>query len=594
LTIEIVAVLLLTLAAAFMFVTEVFRVDVVAIVVLVALALFGLVSPEQALSGFSNPATATVAAMFILSEALRVTGVVDGLAAVLGATVGRWLPLLYLALLAAAAAVSAFINNTAAVAVFIPLILGLCRRRGASPSRFFMPLSFAAQMGGVCTLIGTSTNILVSDIASRSGLRPFAMFEFTELGLWFCVVGVGYLIVVAPLLLGRGAAPERPRLDARFPMRHYLSELEVPGESEAAGRTIEALGFGEDGEIEILEIVRGGEKRWLPAPDERLAAGDVLLVRGAMDDLLKARKRTGLGFRRELDLSDAKMQKGEALLVEAVVPPGSPLVGRTLVGEQFRRRHRCQALAIRHHDRLERTRVGHVRLSVGDVLLLQGRREDVEALRVGHELLLADEVDPRPRSWLRGVAAVAVLAAVVALAALGVAPIVLTAMAGCVVLVAGRILTVEQAYSAVDTKVIFLLAGVIPLGIALEQSGAAALLSNGMVWLLGGLGPWVLVGAFYLVTTILTEFMSNNAAAALLAPLAIATASQIGVDARPFLVAVTFAASTSFMTPVGYQTNAMVMGPGGYRFVDFTRVGGPLNAIFWILGVFLIPRFFPF
>lgn len=591
---EILAVVLLAVAAAILFATEAVRVDVVAMLVLLALALSGLVTPEQALSGFSNPATATVAAMFILSGALKHTGVIDGLAAALGAGVRRHHGLLYPFLLILVASISAFINNTAAVAVFIPLVLGLSRNHGLRPARLLMPLSFAAQVGGVCTLIGTSTNILVSNIAAQSGEPPFGMFEFSRLGLFFVFAAFIYLFVAAPLLLRDKEDAPVPPLAEQYQLRQYLAEMEVEDDSPLAGKSLAEADLEKRMDIEVLEILREGRPLWLPDPEETLAPGDILLVRGPIRELLKTRKHPGLRMRRDLEAGDADIEGEDVLLMEAVVPPGSRLHGRTLEEYQFRRRHRSQALAIRHHDRLERRKVGKVRLDVGDVLLLQGHRPDLEALREGDVLILTEEVAPHETTWGRALFTVGVIAGVVAAAAMGLAPILVTAMAGCAILILTRIVSVEQAYAAIDWKVIFLLAGVIPLGTALQQTGAADLLATGITRILGAHGPWMVLSAFYVLSTLLTQVMSNNATAALLAPLAFAAATGMGVSPRPFLVAITFAASTSFMTPVGYQTNAMVMGPGRYKVSDFARVGTPLNIIFWGLATYLIPRFFPF
>lgn len=590
---EIFCVILLVLSAAILFATEALRVDVVAIVIMVALALSGLVTPEQALSGFANPATATVAAMFVLSASLRHTGVIAGATSILEA-VGRHQFFLYSGMLAITAALSAFINNTAAVAVLIPIILELSRRRGGRPGLYMMPLSFAAQVGGICTVIGTSTNILVSDIAARSGLSPFSMFEFSPIGIWFVLAAVLYLLIVPPLALrSRGASPQQPLPD-RYDMPHYLAELEIVEGSRFAGRNLSESGLQELLDLQVLEVIRSEGPLLLPEPDETLRAGDVVLVRGPVKELLKTRSVEGLRLRRDQLVAEEALQRGAIRLIEALVPPGSPLVGRTLEEMKFHRRHQCLALAIRHHDHLEQGKIGRIPLAVGDVLLLQGLRKDLDALSKGSEVITLDEVEPPPRSYSRAVAAVGVIAAVVTVAALGIAPILVCAMAGCALLVVGKILTVDQAYESIDWKVIFLLAGVIPLGVALEQTGAAALLAKGVVETFGAMGPWAILCALYLATALMTEFMSNNATAALLAPLAIASAQMVDVDPRPFLVAITFAASTAFMTPVGYQTNAMVMGPGGYRFWDYARVGAPLNLLFWIMATLLIPRFFPF
>jgi len=591
---ETLAVLLLVVAAIILFATEAFRVDVVAVLILVALALSGLIAPEEALSGFSNPATATVAAMFILSAGLRHTGLVDWFAEGVDAVLGRSSWLVALGLMLAAALVSAFINNTAAVAILIPIVLGLCRRHGWSPSRFLMPLSFMAQVGGVCTLVGTSTNILVSDIARRGGMRPFGMFEFSALGL--CLVAVGYLYLAAapPILLRRvGDAAPQP-LSKRYELGRYLTEIEVLPRSSLVGQRLADTQIGERLGIEVLEVVRKGKPVWIPAPEQFLEAGDILIARAPLPSLLDAQREVGLRFKRDIEVTESRLQGQGVALLEALVPPGSRLVGKTLQEAQFRRRYRCQAIAIRHHDRLEAGKIGKVPLAVGDVLLLQGFRRDLEALAAGLEVVIMEEIATAKVPTLKKVLALAAIAGAVGFAAWGFAPILVTAMAAAAILVIGRVLTIEQAYQAIDWKVIFLIAGVIPLGIALESTGTAARMASAVIDVIGPHGPWAVLSALFLLTTLLTNVMSNSATAVLVAPLAIAAANGLGVDARPFLVAVTVAASTAFMTPVGYQTNAMVQEPGGYRFNDFIVVGTPLNLAFWIAGTLLIPRFFPF
>ncbi|HXI01889.1 MAG TPA: SLC13 family permease, partial [Candidatus Saccharimonadales bacterium] len=337
---EILAIVLLVVSAAILFATEAVRVDVVAMLVLLALALSRLITPDEALSGFSNPATATVAAMFILSAGLKHTGVIDGLAAVLGAVVGKRHALLYPLLILLVAAVSAFINNTAAVAVFIPLVMGLCRSHGTGPERFLLPLSFAAQVGGVCTLVGSSTNILVSSIAVHGGEPAFGMFEFTRLGLFFVAAAFAYLLLVAPFLLrGRREEPVGP-LAERYQLHHYLAEMEVVTDSPLAGKTLAQADLEKRMDVEVLEILREGRPLWLPDPDQTLAPGDVLLVRGPIRELLKTRRLPGLKMRRDLEAGDAPIEGGDVVLMEAVVPPGSRLDGRTLEEYQFRRRHR--------------------------------------------------------------------------------------------------------------------------------------------------------------------------------------------------------------------------------------------------------------
>jgi len=591
---EILAVLLLVFSAIILFATQAMRVDVVAILILVALALSGLLAPEDVLAGFSNPATATVAAMFVLSAGLRHTGLVDSLAEGIDHLFRRSVTLVTLGLMLAVGAVSAFINNTAAVAVLIPIVLGLCRRNGWSPSRFLMPLSFVAQIGGMCTLVGSSTNILVSDIARRSGMPPFGMFELTGLGLWLAGIGFLYLAVVPSVLHRRvGDTPPQP-LATRYEFSKYLTEIEVLPGSSLIGQRLADTQIGEQLGVEVLEVIRGGNPVWIPAPEQILETGDVLIARALLSNLFDAQETMGLRFKRNIEVSESRLQGSGVMLVEALIPPASRLVGKTLQEAQFRRRYRCQAIAIRHHDRLEAGKVGKVSLAVGDVLLLQGYRRDIEALAGSLEVVIMEEVAAAKVPFFKKGLAVAAIAGAVVFAALNVAPILVTAMSAATFLVIARVLTIEQAYQAIDWKVIFLLAGVIPLGMALESTGSASALSFAMIDMLGQFGPWVLLSAFFLVTALLTNVMSNNSTAVLLAPLAIAVASGLGVSERPFLVAVAVAASTAFMTPIGYQTNAMVQEPGGYRFSDFFVIGTPLNILMWLAASVLIPRFFPF
>jgi di/tricarboxylate transporter len=592
--VEIVAVLLIVMSAAILFATEAVRVDVVAVIVLVALGLSRIVTPEEALSGFSNPATATVAAMFVVSGAFRHTGLVEGITALLRGALGRFPWVLHLAVIVFVAAVSAFVNNTAAVAVFIPIVLGLERSGNVDPHRLVMPLSFASQAGGVCTLIGTSTNILVSDIAVRGGLKPFGMFEFTKVGAVLALATIAYLTLAAPFLLrGRGGAGSGA-VRAGSRTGSFLGELFVEPGSRVAGHALTDLERRPGFDVTVVELIREGGEHRPPVSDDVLREGDTLLVLGRKDDVLAAGRSQGLGFRRDMTPHRTGPGSGDLGYVESIVPPASRLVGRTLEEARFRQVYGCQALAIRHRDSLEVLRVGQLRLSVGDVLLLQGPRKALDRLRDGDDLILLEEVRSWKIAWPRALATLAIVAGIVGGTAAGVAPLLILAIAGCTTLVVGRVLTMEQAYDAIDWKVIFLLAGVIPLGAALEKTGAAKLVAEGIVSTVGAWGPVSVLAGLYVSTMVLTQLISNNATAALLAPLAIDSAIQMGVSPRPLLVAVVFGASASFLTPIGYQTNAMVQGPGGYTFADFTRVGFLLNAILLALAVVLIPRAFPF
>jgi len=586
---EIALVLAILVGAVALFATEKLPVDQVALLVLAALLLFGLVTPAEGISGLSNPATVTVAAMFVLSAGLQKTGAVSALGALLVRWGGNHFLLLAL-LMGGIGLVSAFINNTAAVAVFLPLVLTTAAARKVSSSKLLIPLSYASQFGGVCTLIGTSTNLLVSAIAERSGVGAFSMFEFAGLGLIMFAAGTVYL-----LLLSRWLLPDRrgAQLTQNYQLGEYITELRVTKESPFIGQTVLDTKLGESQDTTVLELIRGERKVWSPLR-EPLQAGDILLVRGKVKDLVALRNTTGLEIEPEFKLKDEALEEGDLDLVEALVAPHSRLAGHTLSGLDFHWRYKAIVLAVQRRGQLLREKLANVRLRFGDALLLLGPKEEIARLRADDNLIVLEERRDVPLHARKAPLALAIIAGVVILAALNIQPILVTAILGCAALTVAGCLRLEDAYRAVDWKVIVLLAGVLPLGIALEKSGAAQLIADTTIRLTKDAGPVVVLAALYLLTAVLTECMSNNAAAVLLAPIAITAATKLGVSPKPFLMAVTFAASTSFATPVGYQTNTMVYNAGGYRFTDFMKVGIPLNLIFWGLSVYFIPKFWPF
>lgn len=586
---DMIAVFAVLLGAVALFVSEKLPVDLVALLVLATLLLTGLVSPEEGISGFANPATVTVAAMFVLTAGLQKTGATAAVGRLL-VRLARTPTIALLAVMAVAALASAFVNNTAAVAVFIPLVLAVAARRKTPASRLLIPLSYAAQFGGVCTLIGTSTNLLVSSISERAGHGAFSMFEFGRLGIALTIAGMLYFLLFSRWLLPDRAAASLPEV---YHLGEYITELRVGEGSKYVGRSIRDSRLGEEHDVTVLRLLHGERKIWAPL-DQPLAAGDVLLVRGRIPELMALKGTAGLELDPEFQLGRETLESDELKLVQALVAPRSRLIGRTLKELDFRSRYHALVLAILRRGQHLEQKLNAVRLQLGDALLLQARPQEIERLRADESFIVLDEVEGAAPRRHRAPLAIGILAAVVGVAALGLLPILVTAIAGVAALVLTRCLTLDEAYAAIDWKVIFLLAGVLPLGIAMERSGAARLIADGALGWAGELGPVALVAVFYLLTAVLTELMSNNATAVLLAPIAISTAVQQGIDPRPLLMAVTFAASTSFSTPVGYQTNAMVYNPGGYRYADFLRAGVPLNVVFWILSTLLIPRIWNF
>lgn len=588
-TLDMAIVLALVAAAVALFVTEKLRVDLVAVLLMTALMLTGLVTPEEGVAGFANSATVTVAAMFVISAALSRTGAVAILGRASAWVFSRNLWAGLVVMMVSVGLLSAFMNNTPVVAIFMPIMLSVASAIRISPSKLLMPLSFASMFGGVCTLIGTSTNLLVSAIAERSGFAPFSMFELTSYGLVVFGVGTAYMVIVARWIPGRREVQDPSR---EYGMGRYMTEIEVLDDARSVGMSLAESPLVRELAVEVLEINRGGQRLFLPQGRTLLQAGDILRVICDVDRIKSLAERQGIRLKPRQS-TNAFSEPDGSVLVEAVVAPGSELVGETLKTSNFRSTFGANVVALRHRGAVLHEKLGNTVLLGGDVLLIEVDREHLDILRNHEAFVMISEVAQPEYLRSKALLATAIVGAVVLTAAFGVLPILVGAVAGAVLLVMTGCLQVEEAYHAIDWKVIFLLAGALSLGVALESSGAARLLSELLIRTAAALGPVAVVSALYLVTTLLTEVMSNNATAVLMAPIAVGAAEILNVDPRPLLMAVTFAASASFATPVGYQTNAMIYGVGKYRFRDFLRIGGPLNLMFWLLATFLIPVFWP-
>jgi len=567
------------------------RADIIALCVLVLLFVLNLITPEQVLYGFANQATITIAAMFVLSAGLSRTGLVQWVARHLDRLAGKTEGQLLILLCLTIAVLSAFVINTATVAIFIPVAMVLAKNRKISSSRVLMPLSFASQFGGVCTLIGTSTNLIVNSIAVDKGLEPFGFFEFAPLGLAMVAVGTAYLVLVGRWLLPVRKS-EAEQVD-KYRLADYLAEMQVKPNSPLIDQTWEESKIGDQTKVELTNLLRG-EKAVSRPVKTKIRAEDILLLHGNVNQIMNMEAKYGLKLLKEFRVKDQQLSSYNMKLTEVLIPPRSNLIGQTLLASGFFRRFRTTILAIQRRGRVLRERLSDIKLASGDTLLVQGHKDDIARIIKSPNAIVTNELTDLYLRKDRALLALAVLVAVVVLTTLNIIPILLAAIIGAVGMVVTRCLTIDEAYQAIDWKVIFLLGGIIPLGLALENSGAALWLTNNVLDPLAGFGPVMILAILYLVTALLTEAMSNNAAAIILAPIAITTAISLDVDPRPFLIAITFAASTSFATPIGYQTNTMVYSPGGYRFWDFTRVGAPLNFIFLGVAVLLIPLIWPF
>ncbi len=592
-TAEMLVVFALILLALVLFATERFPIDVTAILIMVLLMVlepWTQISPREGISGFANPATITVLAMLILSTGINRTGLVQLIGRKMAAFAGTDRRKQLAATVGVTGPVSGFINNTPVVAILVPVIADLAHEGNTSPSKLLMPLSFASMLGGTLTLIGTSTNILASDIAAQIGaespelgLHAFGMFEFTKLGVVVFAVGALYLMTIGVRLL-----PERIPADEdlveEYALQEYLADVTVPADSPLVGHTVgEALGE-EDLDIDVLQLIRYGERFDEPLARKEIHENDTLRLRTNRETLEYIMDAEGLtlsgGPQTEDDLGP---EADEPVLVEVVVPSGSFLVGETLTSSTFRQRYDANVLAFRTRGDVVRDRFEDIRIRVGDTLLVQAPPDSLTRLVENEDFIVAHEFDEVSYRSEKIPFAVAIIAGVVALPALNILPIVVSALAGVVAMIFTGVLKPTELYSSVEWNVIFLLAGVIPLGIALQQTGAAALLGDAVAATSVFLPPLGVLWVFYLATGLLTSVISNNASVVLMIPVAANAAQSIGANAFAFVLAVTFAASTAFMTPVGYQTNLFVYGPGGYTFTDFIRVGAPLQFLLSIV-----------
>jgi len=599
-------VFLVILAALILFATEPVPVDITAIGVLVALLLVeplsataadlglladplvvlsdpaeGLSATDNGLSGFASSATLTVLAMFVLSEGVQRTGVVQILGSKIAAFTRDSESRQLTAIIGVVSPISGFINNTAAVAILLPMVTDLAHEGKTSPSKLLIPLSYASMFGGMLTLIGTSTNILASELSGRLIGRTFTMFEFTQLGVVVSIVGAVYLLTV-----GRWLTPERipvaEDLTEEFEMGEYLTEVVVREDSPMIGETVRDALADTDFDVDLVQLIRDKRAFTEPLDPKVIQAGDVFAVRTDRDTLVALSDAEGLDLLPEVDVDETELEQPSERenLVEVVIAPGSNLVGESLASANFRQRYDATVLALRRGQALFRQRMDDVRLRVGDTLLIQGPPDSIERLNANRDFIVAQEIDRPDYRRSKIPVAIGIVGAVVGVAALGVLPIVVAALTGALLMILTGCLKPTEIYDAVQWDVIFLLAGVIPLGIALENTGGADLIADLVVQSSTLLPPLGVLALMYLVTALLTNIISNNASVVLMIPVAVEAAQQLGVNTFSFILAVTFAASTAFMTPVGYQTNLFVYGPGGYRFSDYLKIGTPLQLIF--------------
>ena len=580
-----------------LFVTETFTLDVTALLLLSILFLLGYLSPIEAVSGFSNPAVITIGFLFVLSHALQKTGVLEYIVIRVNRLASRSQVLGTAVYLIAIGITSAFMNNTAIVAIFMPVTIRLAHTYQVSPSKMLIPLSYAAILGGTLTLVGTSTNLLVNSIYSANGnVEPLGMFEFAQYGVILMSLGLLYLLFFAPRLLPSRTVTSS--LTKSYHLGGYLTEMKIVEGSPLLGKTCLERGINYNYDVMVLDILR--EKQLITQNIRRtpLKIGDILFVRGTLENFLRMKEIEKVALLTDEKLTQSELEQEDNVLVECLLTDQSELVGRSLMSSNFRQQFGAFILAIRREGDIFRKKIAHVILQAYDTLLVYGPIKKIEGLSDKADFIVLGEVEAELRKQRFWWVSIIVILGAIILATLGVMPIMKGAIIGVAFLLALKVITPQESYQSVHWQVIVLIAALIPVGLVIQNTGTSEWIGMIISDLARMSSPkWhahILLALIYLITMILTEVSSNAATAIIMTPIAIAVSGQMGFDSRPFIFAVAFAASASFITPVGYQTNLMVYGPGGYKFSDFIRVGFPIAILFWISAIIFLPMIWPF
>ena len=592
-----IAIILGLLALGFiLFVAETFSLDVTALILLSILFLLGYLSPLEAVSGFSNPAVITIAFLFVLSHSLQKTGVLEYLVVRINRLASKSRTLGTAVYLMAIGFASALVNNTAVVAIFMPVTIRLAHTYQVSPSKMLIPLSYAAILGGTLTLVGTSTNLLVNSIYSGSGsVEPLGMFEFTRYGVILMSLGLIYILFIAPKLLPSRTVTSS--LTKSYHLGGYLTEMKIIPESPLIGKTCLDRGINYNYDVMVLDILR--EKQLITRNIRRtpLQVGDTLFVRGTLENFLRMKEVEKITLLTDEKLTQSELEQEDNVLVECLLTDQSDLVGKSLMASNFRQRFGAFILAIRREGDIFRKKIAHVILQAFDTLLVYGPAKNIESLSNKGDFIVLGEVKAELRKQRFWWVSIIIILGAVILAALGIMPIMKGTLIGVALLLALKVLTPQESYQSIHWQVIVLIAALIPVGIVIQTTGTAEWIGKIISKIARMSSPeWhahFLLALIYLITMILTEISSNAATAIIMTPVALAVSVQMGFDSRPFIFAVAFAASASFITPVGYQTNLMVYGPGGYKFSDFIRVGFPLAILFWVSAIIFLPMIWP-
>ena len=588
----IIAISVILVLAVILLITEKLPYDLTAFGIIVALVVLDILTPDQALAGFSNPAPLTIAFLFVVSTALMRTGAVDFITQrIIRLSKGKPGRLLFI-LLFTVGGFSSFLNNTPVVVLFISIVMSVCCEYSLSPSKFLIPVSFISILAGTSTLIGTSTNIIVSDLAVQHGLDPISMFELTPLGMPTAMAGAVFLLIFAPRWLGDHKAPICETTGGN--KGRYLSELQIPAASPLVGRTA-ATSFSERfPDIELFEVIRKGELFDPNQQDVQIEDDDVLLVKATAQQL-----STILDEKCAVLLhgtSDAGgSSSGRHVVVELLVQPNSDAVGRSLEDMLASLDAHIKVIGVkRHWKHYQVEKFRDLRLTVGDLILVEMPPDHLDQIRSGGDLLVIENVYKSIINRKKAPVAMAVFGAMIAVTTLGITSLIYAAMVATLVLIVTGCVSVREAYRSIDIRILVLIVGTLALGRALTVTGTADVYARTLLAPLVGFSPRIVLSVFILLTSVFSLFISNNATAALLLPIAISTAGALGVDPRPFVIGICFGASACYATPIGYQTNLLVYGPGGYKFADYLKLGIPLNIGVWLVASAFIPVIWPF
>jgi len=584
------AILIVTL---YLFITEKVPVDLTAIGIMVTLVIFRIITPAEAVAGFAHPAVITVGSMFLISKGLIRTGAVGYIGQKVIQLARGNFKLAMLVILLTVAVASAFINNTPVVVLFIPVVMSMCCQFNLSPSKFLIPVSYASILAGTCTLIGTSTNIIVSDISAKQGYGAIGMFELSALGVPIAVLGIAFLMLAAPRFMPSLLNPTCELENSEH--RRYLAELTVPRGSRLIGFEPGQVFVEKYPELEVIELIRYSHI-FHPARDAvTIAADDLLLVKGSANDLVEIIHHDGV----ELPLAEKDLSFGpgkkETFVVELILPPQSSLLGQRLLESRLQRDPDIHIIAIKRSGlHFTEKQIHDIRLRVGDIILIWCYGDKLDQMRNGADFIIAEDVHheivQKRKAWKAGL----IFAGLLVAASTGLADIMVCALTAVFLMIVTGCLQMRDAYRSVQADVLLLIAGTLALGTAMEKTGTSQIYAEAYLNLFAGFSPEFVLGGFILLVSISTQILSNNATAVLLFPIAVSSALGLGVDPKPFIMAVCFGASACFATPVGYQTNLLVYGPGGYRFSDYLKLGLPLNLLVLIFGSMLIPVIWPF